>query len=146
MWALDVLADLGFAYDSSIFPMRHDVYGVPGAPRFPHRVADGRLLEIPITTAEWFGQRVPCGGGGYFRLLPYSFFRHALRRVNARDQQPAVFYCHPWEIDVDQPRVTAAPLRSRLRHYVNLQRVEQRLGRLLADFSWGRMDEVFRAG
>ena len=144
LWALDVLADLNFAYDSSIFPIRHDLYGMPGSPRFPYRVANNRLLEVPITTIECLGTRLPCGGGGYFRLIPYQLFRWALRRVNLRDRQPAVFYTHPWEIDAAQPRVTNAPLRSRLRHYTNLGRVESRLSRLLADFSWGRMDAVFR--
>jgi polysaccharide deacetylase family protein (PEP-CTERM system associated) len=143
LWALDVLADLGFKYDSSVFPIRHDVYGMVGSPRFPYRVANGRLLEVPITTVEYLGQRLPCGGGGYFRLLPYNVFRWALRRVNCDDHQPAVFYTHPWEIDAAQPRVTNAPLRSRLRHYINLDRVEARLGRLLEDFQWGRMDHVF---
>lgn len=143
LWALEVLQDLGFDYDSSVNPIRHDVYGIPDAPRFPYRPGAGPLLEVPITTIGVLGQRLPCGGGGYFRFLPYTVFRSALRRVNARDKQPVVFYCHPWEIDVDQPRVSAAPLRSRFRHYLNLQRMEGRLQRLLGDFAWGRMDEAF---
>jgi polysaccharide deacetylase family protein (PEP-CTERM system associated) len=142
MWALDVLGELGFEYDSSIFPIRHDFYGVPGAPRFPYQPGDGRPLEIPITTVEVLGQRLPCGGGGYFRLLPYPVFRSALRRVNRRDRQAVVFYCHPWELDPQQPRV-AVGWRSRFRHYTNLHRVETRLRQLLSDFSWGRMDQVF---
>jgi polysaccharide deacetylase family protein (PEP-CTERM system associated) len=142
LWALDVLGELGFAYDSSIFPIRHDFYGIPDAPRFPFQPGIGRPLEVPITTVEALGQRLPCGGGGYFRLLPYAVFRAALRRVNHSDCRPVVFYCHPWEIDPDQPRI-AAGWRSRLRHYINLDRVEARLHRLLADFNWGRMDEVF---
>jgi len=143
LWALEILEALGFKYDSSIFPIRHDLYGIPGAPRFAHRPGAGKLLEVPITTVELLGQRLPCGGGGYFRLLPYPLFRAALRRVNTRDQQPAVFYCHPWEIDPGQPRVGALPLKSRFRHYTNLGRMEGRLKRLLRDFRWGRMDEVF---
>jgi polysaccharide deacetylase family protein (PEP-CTERM system associated) len=143
MWALDVLADLGFEYDSSIFPVRHDLYGVPDAPRAPYRVASGRMLEIPLTTLQIAGQRLPCSGGGYFRLLPYALFKWALRRVNQHDRMPAVFYCHPWEIDPQQPRIETASFKSRFRHYVNLEATEARLGRLLQDFRWGRMDEVF---
>lgn len=146
LWALDVLDELGFRYDSSIFPIRHDLYGIPDAPRFAYRPGPGRLLEVPITTVEVAGSRLPCGGGGYFRLLPYAAFSAGLRRVNARDGQPAVFYCHPWEIDTEQPRVTGVPLRSRIRHYTNLHRMESRLRRLLRDFRWGRMDEVFGVG
>lgn len=143
LWALDILEQLGFRYDSSIFPIRHDLYGIPGSPRFAHRVASGSLLEVPITTVEYFGQRLPAGGGGYFRLLPYALFRAAVRRVNRRDGQSAVFYCHPWEIDPGQPRVAGVSAKSRFRHYTNLDRMESRLRRLLRDFRWGRMDEVF---
>lgn len=143
LWALDILADLGFAYDSSIFPIRHDLYGIPHSPRFPYRHAGTNLLEVPVTTVEFAGQRLPCGGGGYFRLLPYALFRSALRRVNGKDGQSAVFYCHPWEVDPEQPRVGGLSWRSRFRHYTNLTRMETRLRRLLRDFRWGRMDEVF---
>lgn len=143
LWALDILEDLGFRYDSSIFPIRHDLYGIPGSPRFAHRVASGALLEVPITTVEYMGQRLPAGGGGYFRLLPYALFRAAVRRVNARDGQAAVFYCHPWEIDPGQPRVAGISAKSKFRHYTNLDRMEGRLRHLLRDFRWGRMDEVF---
>jgi polysaccharide deacetylase family protein (PEP-CTERM system associated) len=143
LWALDILVELGFEYDSSIFPIHHDLYGMPGTPRHPHAVADGKLLEIPLTTVQLAGQRLPCAGGGYFRLLPYSVFRWSLRRVNA-EGLPAVFYMHPWEIDPGQPRIDA-PLKSRFRHYTNLHRTESRLSKLLKDFRWGRMDEVFMA-
>jgi polysaccharide deacetylase family protein (PEP-CTERM system associated) len=143
LWALPILAELGFTYDSSIFPIRHDLYGIPDAPRFPYRPAEARLLEVPVTTVEWLGQRLPCGGGGYFRLLPYWLFRSALRRVNQIDGQPAVFYCHPWEVDPGQPRVGGLSFKSRFRHYTNISRMEGRLRRLLRDFQWGRMDEVF---
>lgn len=146
LWALDILGELGFSYDSSIFPIRHDLYGIPGSPRFAYRVASGSLLEVPITTVEYLGQRLPAGGGGYFRLLPYALFRAAVRRVNTRDRQAAVFYCHPWEIDPGQPRVTGVSAKSRFRHYTNLDRMESRLRRLLRDFRWGRMDEVFGVG
>lgn len=142
-WALPILAELGFTYDSSIFPIRHDLYGIPDAPRFPFRPAGAGLLEIPVTTVEFMGQRLPCGGGGYFRIFPYALFRQALRRVNGIDRQPAVFYCHPWEVDPAQPRVGGLPMKSRFRHYFNLGRMEGRLRRLLKDFRWGRMDEVF---
>lgn len=146
LWALDILEELGFSYDSSIFPIRHDLYGIPGSPRFAYRAAKGSLLEVPITTVEYLGQRLPAGGGGYFRLLPYALFRAAVRRVNTRDQQSAVFYCHPWEIDPGQPRVAGVSAKSRFRHYTNLGRMESRLRRLLRDFRWGRMDEVFGVG
>ncbi|HLS82405.1 MAG TPA: XrtA system polysaccharide deacetylase [Steroidobacter sp.] len=141
-WALDILADLGFEYDSSIFPVRHDLYGMRDAPRSPHCVASGRLLEVPLTTVDIGGRRLPCAGGGYFRLFPYAFIRWCLRRVNAEGMS-SVFYLHPWEIDPDQPRFRDAPLKSRFRHYTNLERAENRLRRLLLDFRWGRMDEVF---
>jgi polysaccharide deacetylase family protein (PEP-CTERM system associated) len=143
MWALDILEELGFLYDSSIFPVRHDLYGVPEAPRGRYRVASGQLLEVPLTTVTVAGQRLPCAGGGYFRLLPYTWFRWALRRVNALDAMPAVFYMHPWEIDPDQPRIASASWKSRFRHYVNLDATERRLARLLEDFRWDRMDKVF---
>jgi polysaccharide deacetylase family protein (PEP-CTERM system associated) len=141
LWALDILEELGFDYDSSVFPVRHDLYGIPGASRLPFRVASGRLLEVPLTTVRVFGQHLPCAGGGYFRLLPYAAFRWALRRVNS-EGMPAVFYLHPWEIDPAQPRIEA-PWRSRFRHYTNLHRTAARLEALLTDFRWATMAEVF---
>lgn len=141
LWALDILEELGFEYDSSVFPVRHDLYGMPGTSRKPYRVASGRLIEVPLTTTRILGQELPCAGGGYFRLLPYSVFRWALRRTNA-EGLPAVFYLHPWEIDPDQPRVDA-PWRSRFRHYTNLHRTERRLEALLDDFRWAAMEDVF---
>lgn len=143
LWALEELDALGFEYDSSINPVHHDLYGIPDAPRFAYRPEGRRLLEVPITTVQFLGQRLPCGGGGYFRLLPYGLFKAAVRRVNQADGQSAVFYCHPWEIDPAQPRFAGLSLRSRFRHYTNLGRMESRLQQLLRDFSWGRMDEVF---
>lgn len=145
LWALDVLAETGHVYSSSIYPIRHDLYGMPEAPRFPFRLRPDAILEIPVTTVRVGGRNYPCGGGGYFRLLPYPAFRWALRRVNAEDGQPGLFYFHPWEVDPEQPRVKDAPLKSRFRHYLNLDTMQARLARLLGDFRWGRMDEVFGA-
>jgi polysaccharide deacetylase family protein (PEP-CTERM system associated) len=144
LWALDVLQEAGHVYSSSIYPIRHDLYGMPEAPRFAFRLRERAILEIPITTVDWAGNKLPAGGGGYFRLLPYPAFRWGLRRVNGRDRQPGIFYFHPWEVDADQPRVAGAPLKSRFRHYVNLGgTMEARLARLLDDFQWGRIDAVF---
>lgn len=146
LWALDVLAAAGYRYSSSIFPIRHDLYGMPNAPRFPFYPQARGILEIPVTTVSVAGRKLPCGGGGWFRLLPYAPFKWALRRVNRGDGQSGVFYFHPWEIDPGQPRVTGAKLKSRFRHYVNLNRMEAKVARLLDDFRWGRMDSVFLDG
>jgi polysaccharide deacetylase family protein (PEP-CTERM system associated) len=143
LWALDVLQETGHLYSSSIYPIRHDLYGMPEAPRFAFRVRSQAILEIPVTTVEWAGNKLPAGGGGYFRLLPYGLYRWGLRRVNDRDRQPGMFYFHPWEVDADQPRIAAAPLKSKFRHYVNLRTMEARLSRLLDDFKWDRIDSVF---
>ena len=143
LWALDVVQETGHVYSSSIYPIRHDLYGMPDAPRFPFRLRPDAILEIPVTTVRLAERNLPCGGGGYFRLLPYPLYRWAMRRVNDSDGQPGMFYFHPWEVDPDQPRIPGASLRSRFRHYVNLHAMEERLKRLLGDFRWGRMDEVF---
>jgi polysaccharide deacetylase family protein (PEP-CTERM system associated) len=143
LWALDVVQETGHVYSSSIYPIRHDLYGMPDAPRFPFRLRPDAILEIPVTTLRFAERNFPCGGGGYFRLMPYPLYRWAMRRVNDVDRQPGMFYFHPWEIDPTQPRVEGASLRSRFRHYVNLDTMEARLRRLLGDFRWGRMDEVF---
>ena len=144
-WAHEVLAAQGYAYSSSVAPIAHDHYGWREAPRFAFRpLAHSDLIEIPVTTAEFAGRRLAAGGGGFFRVLPYAFTRWAITQVNTRDQRPAVFYFHPWEIDPGQPRMPHAPLRSRLRHYTNLDVMEAKLARLLADFSWGRMDALAR--
>lgn len=142
LWALEVLEELGFEYDSSIFPVRHDIYGMRHAPRYPFNPGVGHLLEVPLTTVEVMGNRLPCGGGGYFRIFPYWLFKMGLKRVNTVDRLPGVFYFHPWEIDPGQPRLPAG-WRSRFRHYYNLTHTEARLVQLLKDFSWGRMDRVF---
>lgn len=146
LWALDEIEAAGYRYSSSVNPIRHDLYGMPDAPRFAFHPASKSLTEVPITTLRLFGTNVPCGGGGYFRLLPYAFFKWAIRRVNRVDRQPSVFYFHPWEIDPEQPRRNDAPLKTKFRHYNNLDRMEPRLRRLLADFRWGRMDEVYLDG
>ena len=142
LWAFDTLASVGYVYSSSIYPIRHDHYGMPDAPRFAHR-RDNGLLEIPVTTLRMGGRNLPSSGGGFFRLLPYGLSRWMLRRVNAQDRQAAVFYFHPWEIDPGQPRIPGIDARTRFRHYVNIGRTEGRLRQLLQDFRWGRMDRVF---
>ncbi len=143
LWALDVLCDAGFLYDSSIFPVWHDKYGIPDAPRLPHRMKtpNGQeIVEYPITVLQRGGVRIPIAGGGYFRLFPYAFTKWALKSVN-RDGQDFVFYMHPWEIDPDQPRIPDASMKSRFRHYLNLRRCEPRLEQLLADFPFCTMRE-----
>jgi polysaccharide deacetylase family protein (PEP-CTERM system associated) len=142
LWALDCLARAGYRYSSSIYPIRHDHYGMPESPRFAYRVECG-LIEIPVTTVRVMKRNLPASGGGYFRLLPYAMSRWMLRKVNAADGQAAVFYFHPWEIDVDQPRMEGIGAKTRFRHYVNIDRMEGRVQQLLGDFAWGRMDVIF---
>lgn len=142
-WALDVLADAGYEYSSSVAPLRHDLYGMPEAPRYAFRAADNRLTEIPVSTVKVLGRTLNCGGGGWFRLFPYHFSRWALKQMNQGDGQSAHFYFHPWEIDPDQPRPQGLGVKSRFRHYLNLSRMESRLCRLMEDFTWNRMDVVF---
>lgn len=142
LWAFDVLQECGYLYSSSINPIHHDNYGMLDAPRFAFRVGAGGFLELPMTTVRVGSTQLPAAGGGFFRLAPYAAFRWAVRRVNA-EQQPAIFYLHPWEIDPEQPRMQGARLRSRFRHYLNLSRVEARLRRLLHDFSWDSLERVF---
>ena len=143
LWALDVLEEVGYRYSSSIYPIHHDNYGMPEAPRFPFKPGNGRLMEIPLSTVRLLGKNIPCGGGGYFRLFPYAYFRWALRRIMQRDGQAAVFYFHPWEIDPGQPRQIGLTLKTRVRHYTNLGRMESRLRRLLTEFRWDRFDRIF---
>ena len=142
LWAFDTLARAGYRYSSSVYPIRHDHYGMPDSPRFAYQVRPG-LLEIPVTTLRALGRNLPSSGGGYFRLLPYALSRWMLKRVNSLDRQSGIFYFHPWEIDVAQPRVEGISSKTRFRHYVNISRMEARLAQLLKDFKWGRMDEVF---
>ena len=140
-WAYMALAEQGFAYSSSVAPITHDHYGWREAPRFAFKPLPwSDLIEIPVTTAHFAGRRLAAGGGGFFRVLPYGFSRWAIRQVNTRDQRPAVFYFHPWEIDPDQPRVTGASLRSSVRHYTNLGVMSAKLEQLVREFAWGRMD------
>ncbi len=140
-WAYMALAEQGYAYSSSVAPITHDHYGWREAPRFAFRPLPwSNLIELPVTTAHFAGRRLAAGGGGFFRVLPYGFSRWAIRQVNTRDQRPAVFYFHPWEIDPDQPRVTGASLRSRVRHYTNLRVMAGKLEQLVREFAWGRMD------
>ena len=142
-WAHSILAEEGYAYSSSVAPIRHDHYGWRDAPRFAFQPVEGSdLVEIPVTTVSVGARRMAAGGGGFFRVLPYGFTRWAIERVNSEEGRPAIFYFHPWEVDPDQPRVERAPLRSRLRHYTNLSRMEDKLERLSQRFSWSRMDAV----
>jgi polysaccharide deacetylase family protein (PEP-CTERM system associated) len=144
LWALDALQEAGYRYSSSIYPIAHDHYGMPDAPRFAfHPNGAGGLLEVPITTVRIGQRNLPAGGGGYFRLLPYALSRGLMRRVNRQDGQPAIFYCHPWELDPGQPRLQGVGLKTRFRHYVNLHRMEARVRALTRDFAWDRMDRIF---
>jgi polysaccharide deacetylase family protein (PEP-CTERM system associated) len=145
LWALEILAEEGFRYDSSIFPVRHDLYGIPGHERFFHHLnGNGRraIAEVPLSTIRFAGVNFPVAGGGYLRLLPYAVNHAAIRHLNRSETQPAVVYFHPWEIDPDQPRM-AAGWKSRFRHYTNLGRMEMRLRKLLVSFPFGPMREVY---
>jgi polysaccharide deacetylase family protein (PEP-CTERM system associated) len=142
LWALDVLIEEGFTIDSSIFPIRHDLYGIPDAERFPHR--RGGLIEFPPTTIRRFNCNFGAAGGGYLRLLPYRFTRWAIRQINEKEKQPAMVYFHPWEIDPRQPRI-AAPMKSRLRHYTNLDSMQKKIERLLQDFKFSTVSDVCKS-
>ena len=144
LWAFDVLQEAGYRYSSSIYPIRHDHYGMPDAPRFAWRPRGPHgVLELPVSTVRLRGRNLPAGGGGYFRLMPYALSRWLLRRINSRDGQAGIFYFHPWELDPGQPRPPGLSARTRFRHYLNLGRMEARLGRLTGDFAWDRMDRIF---
>jgi polysaccharide deacetylase family protein (PEP-CTERM system associated) len=143
LWAFALLEREGYRYSSSINPIRHDLYGMPDAPRFPFRPGPGELWELPMTTVRLWRQNLPCSGGGYFRLLPYQLYRRGLERVNRVERAPGIFYFHPWEIDAAQPRIRNCGRLARFRHYVNIAAMPGRLERLLADFAWDRMDRVF---
>jgi polysaccharide deacetylase family protein (PEP-CTERM system associated) len=144
LWALDELLEAGYRYSSSIYPIAHDHYGMPEAPRFAFypNGTDG-LLEIPITTVNLMGRNLPAGGGGYFRLLPYALSRWMMNKVNQEDRQPALFYFHPWELDPGQPRPEGLGAKARFRHYINIDRMEARIEALARDFAWDRMDRIF---
>ncbi|SEK30155.1 polysaccharide deacetylase family protein, PEP-CTERM locus subfamily [Nitrosovibrio tenuis] len=142
-WALDLLEEAGYRYSSSIYPVRHDHYGIPDAPRFAYYPRGSGLLELPITTMRLFRQNIPAGGGGYFRLWPYPVSKWFLKRLNQLEQRSAIFYFHPWEIDHQQPRQKGISMKTRFRHYYNLHRMEKRIKALTRDFNWNRMDRVF---
>jgi polysaccharide deacetylase family protein (PEP-CTERM system associated) len=144
LWTLDELLAAGYRYSSSIYPVVHDHYGMPEAPRFAFypNGTDG-LLEIPITTVQMMGRNLPAGGGGYFRLLPYALSRWMMAKVNREDGQPALFYFHPWEVDPGQPRPAGLDAKARFRHYINIDRMERRIEALARDFAWDRMDNIF---
>jgi polysaccharide deacetylase family protein (PEP-CTERM system associated) len=144
LWAFETLEMAGYTYSSSIYPIRHDLYGIPDAPRFAfYPLANRTFMEIPVSTVRKFGVNWPCGGGGYFRLLPYSVSASNMKAVARRDKEPCIFYFHPWEIDPHQPRIPGISLKTKLRHYTNLDKTEQRLKRLLQDFRWQRMDRLY---
>ena len=147
-WALDVLVEAGFDYDSSIAPMRHDIYGWPDGPRAPGPIttpSGATLVEFPVMLARWGGIALPVAGGGYFRILPYPLIKAGLRNINAGQRQPFFFYLHPWELDPQQPRVEGARYKSRLRHYTGLRQCEGKLRRLLGEFRFGTMEDVLAA-
>ena len=141
LWALDILEELGFKWDSSIFPVLHDNYGIPDAPRFEYKLPKHNLKEYPISTVLFFGRKVPVAGGGYFRIFPYWFTKAALSKINNQENKPFIFYLHPWEVDPDQPRVGDAGWKSRFRHYRNLDKTEGRLKCLLQDFQFRPIPE-----
>lgn len=146
LWALDILNELGFVYDSSIVPVHHDLYGIPDMPRFPYKIDtpnSNKLIEFPPSTISLPLMNLPVGGGGYFRLFPYWFTNRALSWINSHDNMPFVFYLHPWEIDVEQPRVKAS-LLSQFRHYNNLSKCYTRLDKLLNNFTFGTVRDVLQ--
>lgn len=143
LWAHDVLKEVGYRYSSSVYPVYHDLYGMPDAPRYPFQVADDQLTEIPISTGRMLGNNFPIGGGGYFRLFPYSISKFAINHVNRKEREPCVFYFHPWEIDPGQPRQQSVKFKTKFRHYLNLGRMESRLKQLINDFNWDRIDQVY---
>ncbi|MCP5244456.1 MAG: DUF3473 domain-containing protein [Burkholderiales bacterium] len=144
LWALDCLAEAGYRYSSSIYPVQHDHYGMPEAPRFAnHPRGESGVLELPVTTIRLCGRNFPAGGGGYFRFWPYSVSKWFIKRLNVNESHAAIFYFHPWEIDVEQPRQSDISFKTRFRHYLNLHRMEERLRSLMHDFKWNRMDKIF---
>lgn len=142
LWAFDEIKAAGYEYSSSVYPVKHDLYGMPDSPRFPYRVENG-LLEIPMTTARFGSKNVPAGGGGFFRLFPYAISKRLIEKVRKSDNERCMIYLHPWEFDPEQPKVNGAPLKSQFRHRLNLSRTIPRFKRLLTDFNWDRVDRVF---
>lgn len=141
-WAYDGLAEAGYAYSSSLHPIRHDHYGMPDAPLTPFRPTGGAMVEIPVATIDLRGRRISCAGGGHFRIYPYRWSDWCLGKLEADDDRTGVFYLHPWEVDPDQPRVPGLPLKSRLRHYTGQAGMEAKLARLLDRRPFGRIDEL----
>jgi len=142
-WAYDVLAEEGYDYSSSLYPIEHDLYGMPSGPRVPFRpIASQPFVELPLPTIRIFNRNYPCGGGGWFRFVPYTVSRWCIGQINRANATPCIFYCHPWEFDPGQPRIDEIPLKSRIRHYLNLRAMERRIRRLLRDYAWGRIDEA----
>ena len=146
LWAHDALLDAGYRYSSSVFPISHDHYGLPAAPRFPFRLSESELLEIPPSTLRMFGRNWPCAGGGFFRLLPLAYSKWAMGRINRAESMPGIFYFHPWELDPDQPRVEGISRKARFRHYVNLDKFEGRMAKMLNTFRWNSLRSVFLDG
>nr|WP_315201421.1 XrtA system polysaccharide deacetylase [uncultured Albidiferax sp.] len=142
LWAFDCLLDSGYKYSSSVYPIKHDHYGMPESPRFAYSVRNG-LIEIPVTTLRLFGRNFPSSGGGYFRLLPYFLSKLMIDKVLSADRQPAIFYFHPWEIDANQPVISGIDIKTNFRHYVNIKSMQGKVGRLLSDYNWDRIDKVF---
>ncbi len=141
-WAHDILADIGYRFSSSIYPVAHDHFGMPSAPRRPFYLANSGLLEIPASTMRLGGRNIPAGGGGYFRLYPLALSKWLIRKIHIAES-PYVFYFHPWEIDPEQPRMKGASARTRFRHYLNLDKFESRWKSLLGEFQWDRMDAIY---
>lgn len=142
-WAHRIMAEAGYEYSSSVYPIAHDHYGLPDAPTWPFYVKTAGILEVPASTARLFGHNLPASGGGYFRLLPFAVSRGLMGRITRNTKLPTVFYFHPWELDAEQPRMSGISLKTRFRHYLNLRRFEPRLARLLRELKWGRMDEIY---
>ena len=145
-WAHQVLSEVGYQYSSSVYPVSHDHYGVPAAPRSPHKISGTDVVEIPPSTARFFGRNIPVSGGGYFRLFPLSLSQYFIKRHQEIESYPYTFYFHPWELDPDQPRVENASSKARFRHYLNLDKFEKRFSALLRSHKWGRMDEIYLGG
>ncbi len=143
LWAYDCLSQAGYQYSSSIYPVEHDHYGMPDAPRFSFFANEAGLIEVPISTVQWMNRLWPSGGGGYFRFFPYAISKRLIRTVNQKEQRSAIFYLHPWEIDPEQPKQDNLSMKTKFRHYVNLKHTYKRLEKLSKDFRWGRMDQVF---
>lgn len=143
MWAYDCLSEAGYQYSSSVYPVEHDHYGMPDAPRFSFYANSKGLIEVPISTVRWVNRLWPSGGGGYFRFFPYEISKRLIRSVNELEKRSAIFYLHPWEIDPHQPKQNNLPLKTQFRHYINLKHTYSRLEKLVQDFQWDRMDNVF---